>query len=322
MKQLTAQAAHAPHTASMLEPPEFPSAFPSERQYDFDSDGQRLRLHEWGDPHGSPLVLCHGLWDHAHGFDLLAPYLAERYRVIAIDARGHGDSGWVDNYTWPHMVYDVVHVLRRVAGARGAYLVGHSYGGGLATHAACVAPELVQKLVNMEGFGPGTREHPLPGGADFPDFGSVAAFRAYLDIRRKAHGFMEFRPYAELDQLVARRKRMNPRLSDAWLRYFCWHGSRRSADGWRWKADPNAGLSAGPFKSEWVGRDWQYLKRPMLAVVADQPDTWGPLAPEVLNPRLHRIPLLERAVVPGTGHFPHMEQPQATARLLLDYLQA
>ena len=306
----------------MLEAPEFPGAQASERQTHFDSDGQRLCLHEWGDPQGTPLVLCHGLWDHAHAFDLLAPYLAEKYRVIAIDARGHGDSAWVDNYAWPHMTFDLVRVLKCVAGPRGALLVGHSYGGGLASHAACIAPELVYKLVNIDGFGPGTDEHPLPGGADFPELGSVAAFRAYLDLRRKAQSFMEWRPYAALDQLVARRKRMNPRLSDAWLRYFCWHGSRRSSDGWRWKADPNAGVGAGPFKAEWVGRHWRNLKCPMLAIVADQPDSWGPLAPALLDARLAQVPLLERAQVPGTGHFPHMEEPHATAKLLLDYLQS
>lgn len=306
----------------MNEAPAFPGARAPERQRDFYSDGQRLRLHEWGDPHGAPLVLCHGMWDHAHGFDLLAPYLAEHYRVIAIDALGHGDSGWVDHYVWPHVAYDVVRVLQSVAGARGACLVGHSMGGRLATGAAIIAPELVYKLVNIEGFGPGTREHPLPGDANSPEFGSVASLRAYLDVRRKAHGFLEWRPYAELEQLVVRRKRMNPRLSDAWLRYFCWHGSRRSADGFRWKVDPNAGVGAAPYKIDWVCREWRALTRPMLAVVAEQPDSWGPLAPELLDERLANVSLLERAAVSGTGHFPHMEAPQATAKLLLEYLQS
>ena len=306
----------------MHDAPEYPGAVAAERHYDFDSDGQRLRLHEWGDPHAAPVVLCHGLWDHAHGFDLLAPYLAERYRVIAIDTRGHGDSAWVDSYTWPHAVYDVVRVLQRVAATRGAHLVGHSFGGGLATHAACVAPELVRKLVNIEGFGPDAPDEPRLAAAGMPEPGSLAALRAFLDMRRKAQSFVEWRPYAQLSELVARRKSMNPRLSDAWLLYFCWHGSRRSADGWRWKVDPNAGVGPGPFKAEWVGRNWIHLKRPMLAVIADQKDSWGPIKPALLDQRLGYVPDVERATLPGTGHFPHMEEPRATAELLLDYLQA
>ena len=37
-------------------------------------------MHEWGDPQATPILLCHGMFDHARGFDLLAPRLAERFR--------------------------------------------------------------------------------------------------------------------------------------------------------------------------------------------------------------------------------------------------
>lgn len=307
---------------AMLDAPSYPGARPAERQYDFDAQGQRLRVYEWGDRRAQPLVLCHGYWDNAHGFDLLAPRLAEHYRVVAFDTRGHGDSAWVDSYTWPHMVYDIVHVLEHVASPKGVNLIGHSFGGSLATEAAIIAPHLIRKLINIEGFGPGTVEHPLPGQGDPGEFGSLASFRAFLDQRRKPDSFVGWRAYSHIDQLVARRKRVNPRLSDAWLRYFCWHGSRHSADGWRWKADPELAASASPFKIEWVARTWQHLKLPMLAIIADEADSWGPLAAAVLDERLGRVAQLERASVPGTGHFPHMEQPEATAKLLLEYLNA
>ena len=80
--------------------PSYPGAVAPERSRDFESSGIRLRLHEWGDPDAAPVVLCHGMFDHGRGFDTLAPLLAERFRVVAIDARGHGDSGWADAYTW------------------------------------------------------------------------------------------------------------------------------------------------------------------------------------------------------------------------------
>ena len=306
----------------MHEAPAYPGAVAAERQYDFDACGQRLRLYEWGDPEAPPVVLCHGYWDNAHGFDLLAPLLAEHYRVVALDTRGHGESAWVDNYDYSHMVYDLVHILEHVARRHAAHVIGHSFSGGVATRATCIAPQLVEKLVDIEGFGPGTAEFPLPGFADMPELGSLAALRGYFDQRRRYQAVVSFRPYAQLDDLVARRKRMNPRLSDEWLRYFCWHGSRRSEAGWRWKADPELGAGAAPFKSEWVGPSMRSLKRPMLAVIAAEQDSWGPLAPELLDQRLRYVPDLECATVPDTGHFPHMEQPGPTARLLLDYLQS
>lgn len=309
----------------MFEAPTYPGARPAERQYDFDAQGQRLRLHEWGDRKGLPVVLCHGYWDNAHGFDLLAPYLAQRYRVVAIDARGHGDSAWVDSYHWLHMAHDVVHVLKHVTELHErAHLIGHSFGGNVATYAACLAPQLIDKLVNIEGFGPGTQEYPLPGDSANIEAGSLAALRAYLDQRRKSQSFVAWRPYQHIEELVARRKQLNPRLSDAWLRYFCWYGSRLSDDGWRWKADPELASGADPFKAQWVGRDWKHLKRPMLAIVADEQDSWGPLAPTLIDERLRHVPSgqLERAKVPGTGHFPHMENPVGVTQLLFDYLQA
>jgi pimeloyl-ACP methyl ester carboxylesterase len=306
----------------MLDVPVYPDAEPAARQYDFDARGQRLRLYEWGDPDGRPVVLCHGYWDNAHGFDLLAPYLAEHYRVIALDTRGHGESAWGDGYSLCHMVADVVYVLEHVAGTQPAHLIGHSYGGSMACYATWLAPQLVDKLVDIEGFGPGTAEHPLPGDVARIENGSLTALRVYLDQRRQSHGFEQWHAYGQLDDLVRRRKRVNPRLSDAWLRYFCWHASRHSADGWRWKCDPELGSGAVPYQTEWYARPLQYLKRPMLAVIADEPDSWGPLAPELLDRRLSLVPQLERAKVPGTGHFPHMEKPQPTAALLLDYLQA
>ena len=43
------------------------------------------------------VLLCHGMFDHGRGFDLLAPLLADRFRVVAMDARGHGESSWALN---------------------------------------------------------------------------------------------------------------------------------------------------------------------------------------------------------------------------------
>jgi pimeloyl-ACP methyl ester carboxylesterase len=73
-----------------MTPPTFPGAVAPERTRRFVSGGLSLCLREWGDPAAAPLVLSHGMFDHGRGFDLLAPYLAERFRVIAFDARATG----------------------------------------------------------------------------------------------------------------------------------------------------------------------------------------------------------------------------------------
>ena len=54
--------------------------------------GFRLHYVEWGDPAAPPLVLLHGITGHARTWDTLALALADRWRVLALDQRGHGDS--------------------------------------------------------------------------------------------------------------------------------------------------------------------------------------------------------------------------------------
>ena len=79
-----------------MEPPQYPGAAPPERSASVTSAGLRLAVFEWGDPAAPPIVVCHGMFDHARGFDLLAPRLAEHFRVVAFDACGHGESEWAD----------------------------------------------------------------------------------------------------------------------------------------------------------------------------------------------------------------------------------
>jgi len=296
--------------------PSYPGAQAPERSRDLESLGVRLQLHEWGDPERPPIVLCHGMFDHGRGFDTLAPLLATRFRVISMDARGHGDSGWADAYAWFVDVADIANVLRSIG--RPAHLVGHSKGGGQATDAAALYPDLVRQVVNIDGFGP-SPEGFRPPGFELDSRSLPERFAAFLD-RRRAGDERAWRPYSSLDDLVARRRRMNPRLSEEWLRYFLFHAAREVEGGWVWKVDPLAAGGFGPFKPEWIGLGWRRLKAPLLAVVGSEPDSWGPLPESLLQERLGHVPRLERVTVQGAGHFVHMERPAETAELVLGWL--
>lgn len=289
--------------------PVFSGAVPPERTASIMSAGIRMHMLEWGDPCAEPLVLCHGMWDHARSFALLAPLLAHRYRVVAVDARGHGDSEWADAYTWPADVLDLVNVLRSLG--RPAHLVGHSKGGGQATDAACIAPDLVRTVVNIDGFGP----------PSFPDPGDELPrqLAGFLDKRRNG-GRSVWRPYPSVDALAERRRAQNPRLSPEWLRYFSFHGAREMPEGWVWKADPYMGHEVGPWRPEWIGPGWAWLRIPMLAMVGSEPDTWGPLPEAVLAERLSHVKNATRCAIRGAGHFVHMERPAETAAAILDFV--
>jgi len=302
-----------------MDEPTYPGAVAPERVRTIESLGLRLRLSEWGDPARPPLVLCHGMFDHGRGFDVLAPLLAERFRVIALDARGHGESEWCDAYGWLTDVVDVMHVLRSLD--RPAHLVGHSKGGGQAIDAAIQAPDRVRQLAVIDGFGPPPEGFAVPGIR--PETRSTPERLAqFLDVRRSARADAGVsRKYPSLDALVARRHAQNPRLSPGWLRYFAFHGARETSRGWTWKADLRAARGFGPWNPEWLGPGWRRLSVPMLAITGSEADTWGPLPEAILAERLANVPHVERATVAGAGHFVHMEQPAATAAVLMEFLE-
>src|SRR5262245_65105515 len=62
----------------------------------------RLGLHclEWGNADRPPLLFLHGGSAHAHWFDAVAPAFADRYHVVSLDQRGHGESEWARPATY------------------------------------------------------------------------------------------------------------------------------------------------------------------------------------------------------------------------------
>jgi pimeloyl-ACP methyl ester carboxylesterase len=119
-------------------------------------DGLNLHYAEWGDPTSPPMVLLHGFMAHARTWDLFARDLARDYRVLALDQRGHGDTGPApgDRYTTEEYVGD----LERFADLqdlRRFVLVGMSMGGRNSIVYAARHPEAVEQLVIVD-IGPET----------------------------------------------------------------------------------------------------------------------------------------------------------------------
>lgn len=81
---------------------------------------------------GLPVVLLHGFCGSGAYWDQVVPALSEKYRVIAPDQRGHGDSDAPeDPYTMEAMAEDVAQLLRTLKVEK-AVVLGHSLGGYVA----------------------------------------------------------------------------------------------------------------------------------------------------------------------------------------------
>ena len=125
-------------------------------------DGPAGPLAVWEWPGGEPAtLLLHGVGNYGRSWDAFAGAVAGRLRLVAPDARGHGDSARPDDgYGAADFVADAVAVLDAYAIDR-ALVVGHSMGGYHATVLAATHPERVRGLVIVDA-GPES----LPEGAE------------------------------------------------------------------------------------------------------------------------------------------------------------
>jgi pimeloyl-ACP methyl ester carboxylesterase len=110
-----------------------------------------IRLHYVDHPgERGPLVFLHGLSANAHSFDeLIGSGLSPAFRAIALDLRGRGRSQKGSGYTIEEHSDDVVAWLDALALPE-VILVGHSFGGFLATFIAWRHPSRVRKLIVLD----------------------------------------------------------------------------------------------------------------------------------------------------------------------------
>lgn len=114
------------------------------------------RVHYLAQGQGAPLVLLHGWPQTSHAWRKLMPALAQRFRVIAPDLRGLGDSSRPkDGFDKQSVARDVAQLLREGLGLDRACVVGHDWGGPVAFALAAYHPGLVSRLVMLDAAVPG-----------------------------------------------------------------------------------------------------------------------------------------------------------------------
>ena len=110
-------------------------------------NGMTLRALEWGEPGRPSLCFLHGGSAHAHWFDGVVPRFVDRFHVISLDQRGHGESDWAPDsrYGTEQFASDLLGVFDALGWDQVA-LVGHSMGGHNAMAFAAWHPDRVRML--------------------------------------------------------------------------------------------------------------------------------------------------------------------------------
>jgi pimeloyl-ACP methyl ester carboxylesterase len=113
-----------------------------------------VRLFYTDDGVGEPLLLVHGWGSDSHEWCWHLAALAERYRVIAPDLRGHGRTTVPPSGNTPReMAADLAALVERL-GAPPLVAIGHSMGAQVVTALAVERPTLVRAVVTIDaGYG-------------------------------------------------------------------------------------------------------------------------------------------------------------------------
>ena len=106
----------------------------------------QLHTEQWGPADGQLVVCLHGVTSRLSRFRRLARRGASRrFRVVGVDLRGHGESGWSPPWNVETHVADLLETV-----SEPAIWMGHSFGGLLVAELAARAPEHVQRAVLLD----------------------------------------------------------------------------------------------------------------------------------------------------------------------------
>ena len=256
-------------------------------------------LHVAEEGSGAPLVLLHGFGGSLHWFDRLAPLLAaDGWRVIRIDALGHGGSAKPRiGYSMEQHAAAVDEALARLGVERAAF-VGHSFGGALSVAVAERRRSLVERIVLMDdgpdnGFG----DQPLMTTIGFvPVVGELLRRLAFDSAIRDgfrdafADGFDMAGGFDDPDQVVHDYRAMT---------FSSYKGS--------WDGE-EAYMDA-------LGLDERLRRLGMPALVIFGAEDRFFRAEEAAA-AYRRVPGVRVEVLAGVGHSPNVERPEEVARLV------
>ncbi|MCH8206721.1 MAG: alpha/beta hydrolase [Chloroflexi bacterium] len=266
------------------------------------ANGLRFHYLDWGGPDNTPMLLLHGFAQTCHSWDFIALTFSDRFRVIALDQRGHGDTDWAPDGDYsPEAHQKDTHAFVQAIGLENFVLIGLSMGGRNALTYAAHHPERV-KAVAIVDAAPET----LRAGGE--------------NIRRFVQQEDEL---DSVDEFVERVLKYNPRRSAQQVRGSIIHNLKQLPNGkWTWKYDKLLRSSDRRWQSDpgLTDRLWGYvegLKPPTLVVRGSKSDL---IASQTAEEMHRRMPNGTLATVEGAGHLVPGDRPAGFANAVAEFL--
>jgi pimeloyl-ACP methyl ester carboxylesterase len=221
------------------------------------SAGIDIHYCAWGDESLPVLFLVHGANSHLRSWEPVASELADSYRVVCPDLRGHGESGWASGgYRVADFTRDL-HDLARALDVGPFDFVGHSLGGRIGIAYAAKHREDIKHLI-------------------LSDIGPEAPKEAALFARKSAaHGLVggrEIRGFSTLEEVEAYYEAAYPGWQREFYRLQAHHAVRLNWAGkWVFRADPDLfwiNGSAGVRDNEYLWEQEKLISCPTLILWA------------------------------------------------------
>ena len=243
---------------------------------------------------GADLIMLHGLFGSCDNLGMLTRVLANSYKVTSVDLRDHGRSPHTDEISYPVMAEDILSLMDTLE-IPSAAVFGHSMGGKVVMQMAAVAPDRITKMI-VGDIAPIEYGH-----------NHVAVLTAQEAVR-DAHPPIDGRKAAEAI--------MDPFIEEDGVLPFLLTNLRRDGDRWQWRHNldlivsdyPN--IAKAPDRGEPFGKPVLFMKGANSAYITEE--ARAEVAARYTSVKLH--------VLSGTGHWFHAEKPEATLRVIEEFL--
>ncbi len=253
--------------------------------------GIRLHCDDWGTEGLPPLLCLHGYTSHSRIWDHLAARARDKYRVMGLDQRGHGRSGWASDGYGRSLFVNDLHAVVQDLGLDRVSLVGLSMGGWHSLLYASEHPETVDKVVLV----------------DIAPEVSPRSERRSSEVEEPTPSSFE-----SVEQAFAFARRRNPKPPDDLLLTDVSNSLRRREDGrWVWRPDP-AMLQVGfddPSNPDKIRRYWAALESLTCPLLVVRGAESGLVPDDVVARMLEANPLVSAVDVPDSGHNVPLDNP-------------
>ncbi|HET6474388.1 MAG TPA: alpha/beta hydrolase [Pseudomonadales bacterium] len=264
--------------------------------------GLRFYYRDWASakPNAQALVLLHGYTGHARSWDALARTLSPRYRVLALDQRGHGQTDWAprDQYDTSEMITDLEAFVAALELENFA-LLGLSMGGLVSIGYAGKRPPQLAKLVIVD----------------------IAPEIDVAGLERIRAGVVRNDVFASRDEAVARAREDNPIPPMEHLRHRVEYSLMRRSDGrYTYRYDPALRDPTNPRKGIPADEGWKLVAKIAVPTLLVRGEVSDILSRGVAARMAETIPDCRLVEVAGSGHPVPLDKPDAFAAALGGFL--